>query len=188
MRKTAQSMELNAEEKAAPMQADGVFRYLLTKNEVLSAYNEARRLFAGYHDETAKTLLNQILESNASEAIKNKARILISYMDPPDWTSLKDRIAFSKVKEDPILYRGCYVIWRGRAGNVLTGDTSTSFDLLVGYDNENRLEGVVRVVFPFAAPVNNALPVEVLGKVVPDNSEKDGLRLEGAALNQAAGK
>jgi tetratricopeptide (TPR) repeat protein len=178
--------ELAKEEREAPMQIEGSYRYILTMKQVLDAYNEARRLFTQYHDETAKVHLNRVLESNASEAVKNKARLLISYMDIPGFDSLRDRIPYGEVKNDPPLYRDCYVIWRGMVSNLSVQQYSTTFDFLVGYDTRRTLEGIVPVVLNFAAPVNPERPLEVLGRVIPISTELGyEIRLEGIAVNQA---
>jgi hypothetical protein len=70
------------------------------------------------------------------------------------------------------------------ATNLTEGATSTAFDFLVGYDTRSTLEGIVRVSFSFSVALNPERPLEVLGKVVPMGEE--GVRLEGAALHQAA--
>ncbi|MDR3276604.1 MAG: tetratricopeptide repeat protein [Treponema sp.] len=176
---------LEGAERHTPVQVDGSFRYILTNNQVLDLYDGARELFDAYRDEKAKVSLNKILESNASEAVKNKARLLISYMVVPGFDSLKDRFSYAEVAAEPVLYRDCYLIWRGRAANIIHDETSTAFNLLVGYDTGNTLEGVVPVVFNFAVPLNPDRPLEVLGRLVPVVSSTGiDIRLEGVAVHQ----
>ena len=177
--------EIASEEKEAPVQTGGSYRYVLTRNEVLNEYNEARRLFASYRDEAARVKLNRILESNASEPVKNRARLLISYLGTPDFSSLKDRFSYSDVIKEPFIYRDCHIIWRGMAGNLKQEQNSTSFDLLVGYDTLRTMEGVVQVNYNFAIPVNPERPVEILGRVIPVSGEREVIRIQGIALNQA---
>jgi len=52
------------------------------------------------------------------------------------------------------------------AANLRGGQNSTDFDLLVGYDTRNALEGIVPVHFNFAMDVNVEQPLEVLGRIV----------------------
>jgi hypothetical protein len=179
-------IELLKEEQEAPMQIDGSFRYVLTRKEVVDKYNEARKLFASYHDEAAKVNLNYLLESNSPEPVKNRARILLSYMDVPGFDTLKDRFSYSEVTKDPALYRDCYVIWRGIASNLEVEQKHTSFDFLVGYDTRRTVEGIVRVDYDFAVPVNPERPVEILGRIIPILAERGpDIRIQGVALNQA---
>jgi hypothetical protein len=185
-RNGAEGIELLREEENAPMQIDGGYRYVLTRKEVLDKYNEARKLFTSYHDEKARVNLNHLLESNCPEPVKNKARLLLSYMEVPGFDTLKDRFSYDEVIREPALYRDCHVIWRGIASNLNVGQSRTSFDFLVGYDTRRTVEGIVRVDYDFAIPVNPERPVEILGRIIPVFGEKGAeIRIAGVALNQA---
>jgi len=176
---------LNADDRNQPVQTAGAYRYVLTRTEVLSAYERAQSLFTAYRDEKAKIDLNRILESNASENVKNKARLLLSYMDVPGFDTFKhsDNVSYSDAIADPALYRDVHIIWRGMAANVNTVQNVTTFDLLVGYDTYRTMEGQVSVVFDQAVPVNTEKPLEVLGRIVPFGAQ--GIMLEGVALHQS---
>ncbi|AEF81746.1 tetratricopeptide repeat protein [Leadbettera azotonutricia] len=190
-RRALEGIELAKEDQDAPMQVDGSYRYVLTRNQVLDNYNEARRLFTTYRDEAARVNLNRILESNGPEPIKNKARLLISFMETPGFDTMRklppsDLFAYSVVIKEPAIYRDCHIIWRGMASNLSQEQTHTSFDFLVGYDTRHILDGIVRVDFDFAIPVNPERPVEILGRVIPILSESGlDIRIQGIALNQA---
>ncbi|GHV75003.1 hypothetical protein AGMMS49940_23050 [Spirochaetia bacterium] len=175
---------LEREERETPVQIGGTYRYILTRNQVLELYERALKLFAEYRDEAAKVPLNRLIESNASEAVKNKARLLKDYMEIPGFDTLKDRFPYAEVRQDPLLYRDCYVIWRGMATNLREGENSTAFDFLVGYDTRSTLEGIVQVEFGFSVALNPERPLEVLGRVIPMGEA--GVQLEGIALHQAA--
>jgi tetratricopeptide (TPR) repeat protein len=175
----------------APVQTGGSYRYVLTRNQAVDDYNEARRLFIDYRDDAARVKLNRILESNASEPLKNSARILISYMEAPGFNTLKDKFSYSEVIKEPFIYRDCHVIWRGMASNLNVQENHTSFDFLIGYDTFRIMEGIVQVDFDFAIPVNPERPMEILGRIIPVSAERDsrnpdpGIRIQGVALNQA---
>jgi tetratricopeptide (TPR) repeat protein len=179
---------LEKEERDASFQIDGSYRYVLTRDQVLDAYAEARKLFASYRDEEAKVPLNRILESNAPEGIKNKARLLFSYTRSPgfDTFSEKDSFTYAEVMKDPSLYRDCYVIWKGMAAKLEIFQNATVFTFLVGYDPKTSvLEGQVPVVFNSAIPVNPELPLTILARIVPVvNSAGIDIRLEGTAVLQ----
>jgi hypothetical protein len=179
-------ISLAQEERNAPVQTGGSYRYVLTRNEVLNDYNDAVKFFTEYRDEAARVRLNRILESNASEPVKNRARLLVSYMETPGFDTLKDRFSYSEVTRDPFIYRDCHVIWRGMASNLSVEQNHTSFDFLVGYDTRRTMEGIVQVDYDFAIPVNPEHPVEILGRVVIVSSDRGaGIRIQGVALNQA---
>jgi tetratricopeptide (TPR) repeat protein len=179
---------LEREDRETPVQIGGTYRYILTRSQVLELYETGLTLFAELRDEAAKPSLNRLLESNASEPIKNKARLLISSMEVPGFDTLKDRFSYAEVSQDPILYRDCHVVWQGMATNLNAGETSTAFDFLVGYDTRVTLEGIVRVDFDFSVSPNLERPLEVLGRVVPIAAAtgEEGVRLQGIALHQAS--
>jgi hypothetical protein len=183
---------LEREDRAEPVEVGGSYRYVLTRQQVLDTYDTALDLFTERRDESAKVELNRLLESNAAESIKNKARILLSYTEIPGFDTLKDRFSYSEVYAEPWLYRDCYVIWRGMATNVNMLEKGTTFQLLVGYDTRSALEGIVPVEFDVSIPVDLDRPLEILGKVIPassiaSNGENQGMGiiLEGIAIHQS---
>jgi tetratricopeptide (TPR) repeat protein len=174
---------LDGEERLVPVETGSVYRYVLTVDEVISCYNEARLFFNKYRDEKAKYNLNRLLESNASTAVKNKARLLKSFTAAPGFDTLKDRFSYTEVNGESVLYRDCYVIWKGMAANIVREEDRTSFDLLVGYDTRTVMEGAVRVEMAFPADINAALPLEVLGKIII-LSGNSAFILEAAGIHQ----
>ncbi|MDR2210436.1 MAG: tetratricopeptide repeat protein [Spirochaetaceae bacterium] len=178
---------LEEEEKKNPVETGGTHRYILTQDQVISYYANARSLFNLYRDEAAKRELNRILESNASAAVKNKARLLMGYTATPGFDTLKDRFSYGEVSREPVLYQNCYVLWRGMAANLESGPDKTTFDFLIGYDTRQIMEGVVPVELHFPAGINSAEPLEVLGQIIllPEGDGK--FKLEAVALHQAPG-
>jgi tetratricopeptide (TPR) repeat protein len=186
-RKVNSELSLNREERSEPVQIGGTYRYILTRAQVLETYERALSLFTDRRDEAARVNLNRVLESNASEGVKNKSRILLSYMEVPGFDNFKhgDNVPYSEVIRDTMLFRGVHVIWRGMATNAETLQNGTSFDFLVGYDTRKTLEGIVPVIFDKAVSLNLERPLEVLGRIVPVNPEKGAeIRLEGIAIHQ----
>ena len=186
VRATPVEITLAREDLDSPVQTGGSYRYVLTRSQVLDYYNEALKLFAEYRDDAAKVKLNNILESNAADPIKNKARILISCTETPGFDTLKDKFSYSQVSGDPFIYRDCHVIWQGMASNLEVGQNHTRFDFLVGYDTRRTMEGIVQVDYDFAIAVNPERPVQILGRVIPVISEREQtIRIHGVALNQS---
>jgi tetratricopeptide (TPR) repeat protein len=183
MRGGLEESVLEKAERDNPVEMGGVYRYILSSGQVLSHYKEARKFFNAYRDEAAKRELNRILESNASEAVKNKARLLMEYTLPPDFGTLKDHFSYAEVKADPLLYRDCHILWRGSAANVRVGIGTVSFDLLVGYDTRTVMEGSVSVELDFPAELNTIQPLEVLGRVIP--LAADRFMIAGTGIHQS---
>jgi tetratricopeptide (TPR) repeat protein len=187
-RPAAAALSLSREERNEPVQIGGSYRYILTRDQALDAYDRGLALFTAYRDEAAKIHLNRILESNASEALKNRARLLGSYTEIPGFDTFRqgDNIPYREDIQDPALYRDVQVIWRGMATNVASGEKDTAFDFLVGYDTRKTLEGIVPVFFDRAVALNPERPLEVLGRIRPVSSAgAESLRLEGVAIHQS---
>lgn len=184
-REAPPGLVLEGVEREEPVQIGGAYRYVLTRSQVLELYEEARLLFLDHRDDAARLALNRLLDSNAAEPVKNKARLLSSYLEAPGFDSLRDRFSYLQVREEPALYRDCHVIWRGMATNLVQGENSMAFDFLVGYDTRRVLEGTVAARFDFSIPLNLERPLEILARVAPLAGEPEGFRLEGVALNQA---
>jgi tetratricopeptide (TPR) repeat protein len=172
---------LEKEDRERPVETGGSYRYILTRNQVLEIYDRALSLFTDRRDELARYNLNRLLESNASEGIKNKCRLIGSYLETPGFDTFRrrDNFSYADVIRDPFLYRDCHVIWQGMATNVENLSGQTVFDFLVGYETRRTMEGIVRVVFEQAAAVNPEKPLEVLGRIVPVSDERNaGVNIE----------
>ncbi|MDR2177335.1 MAG: tetratricopeptide repeat protein [Treponema sp.] len=179
---------LEAEDRRQPVETGGTYRYILTRNQVLEIYERGLSLFTEYRDELARLNFNRLIEANASEGIKNKARLVMSYMEIPGFDSFKrqDNFAYADAVKDPVLYRGCHVIWKGMAANIQSSPSQTSFEFLIGYDTRQSLEGIVPVVFDKALAVNPEQPLELLGRIVPVAGDRgETIRLEGIAIHQS---
>lgn len=173
---------LTWEDRTAPIIVDGPHRYELDRSQAIDFYERALALFSSHRDEAARVYLNRILESNAAEGLKNRSRLMLSFMETPGFDNFRrgDNVSHARAWQDPLLYRGVHVIWRGIASNVAITDQGTSFDFLLGYDAPRIVEGIVPVVFDHAVPLPED-PLEVLGRIVP--TDTDGrIRLEGIAI------
>jgi len=181
---------LTREERLAPIQSGGAYRYEFpSRVQAVETYEKALALFIAYRDEAARVNLNRIIESNAADGLKNKARVIISYMQPPTFDTFRkgDNISFTDVEKDPFLYSDVHVIWQGRAANVSKADKETTFDLLVDYDPANKttiMRGTAFVLFDRAIPLDSGKQLEVLGRII--GLDKEGrINLEGIAIHQS---
>lgn len=147
------------------------------KNELLKIKN----LFNNFDDNRAMREINRVLLSNADSIVKNQVRVLEGYLSKPSFATLKTKYTYREVQKTPLLYRNCFVIWKGRVSNLVITENSFSFDLLVGYADEKVLEGIVPVNLNFGAKIDSSLPIDVLGKVIIDGSK---IRLLGIGIHQ----
>ncbi len=125
--------------------------YELSDSDIKSSFEKALDFVIQERDNAAHVEINRILRSNAASSIKAKATDLLAslYKVQPAFGNLKDNFSYKQVVQDPALYDGCYVEWKGRIANPQQGDDgSITFDLLEGYDTKIVLEGIVRVYIP----------------------------------------
>jgi len=178
---------LNADEKAHAQQMDlsgAVYHYLLTDRQITDAYDTALQCFETYRDNAAQVELNRITNSNASFGIRKKAQLFMTYLKEPTFDTLKDNYTYEEVTSDLPLYMDCYVSWTGRITNARTEGTTFLCDLLVGYENMQRVEGIVplRFTIPPSPPIDGEKPVRILAKA---GIEDGRLILDGRAVYQS---
>jgi hypothetical protein len=142
------------------------YPFILTEREVRQVFQKAKSELLVFHDNRATVEINRLLLSNAAPSIKERARMLKGFITQASFDTLKDGFPYATVAAQPALYDGCSVRWRGKIANYKVGKDAIGFDLLVGYDQEKELEGIVPVTLPFAVDLANGMALEVLGQVM----------------------
>ena len=144
----------------------GDYRYILTEKEIKKTFDSVKKSFSRFEDNITQREINRILGANAAQGVKEQVRVIGSYLTEPDFTTLRNPFGFEEVLDDPFLHAGTYVIWKGKLSNLEVGTERIAFDLLVGYESNEVLLGVVPVVIDFAALLKQGDALEVLGQVV----------------------
>ena len=144
--------------------------FMLSEEEIRKTFSGVKTYLMKYRDNLALREINKILLSNASAYVKEKSRLLKTFVQVPDFTTIKDSFSFLEVQENPLLYEGCFVVWAGKAANVNITEEKITFDLLVGYQYEKELQGFVPVTLDFAVNLESGFAVEILGQVVSSDT------------------
>jgi tetratricopeptide (TPR) repeat protein len=180
------AVTLSRAERDSPVQSGGGFRYALSEKQALDAFEKAKDYFQAYRDNAAMIEINRLLGSNASPAIKEKAKSLRAFVGKPDFRTIKEAPAYAEAVRDPPLYDGCSVAWKGMAANVRPDDRagaepgSIAFDFLVGYQGKKKLEGLVPARMSGAeVPVDR--PLEILATL---RSSAGAFSLECEAIHE----
>ena len=172
---------MDSNERKYAVDMEGSYIYVLTQSQILKAYSDAQTYFNAHRDNAAQVEINRLLSSNASFSIKQKSRLLMDYFEEPGFDNIQDIYSYAQVKQEPLLYLDCWVVWKGMPANIQTGTYSTAFNLLVGYDTKQILEGVVPVFCDFVSKIDPDRPVNVLGQIII----KDGtVCLKGKGIHQ----
>ncbi len=144
--------------------------FFLSESEVTKTLKKAVKHFQSYEDNNARRELNRIILSNATDDIRGQAILLRDGLGEATIEDLDTDFSYSEVIEDPELYDGCLVLWRGKTANVNDNDGMIKFDFLVGFDEGTVLEGRLPVEVPFLT-VMEPLPLELLAAVEVRNGK-----------------
>jgi len=153
----------------------------MSEKQIAETFQRIKEHLLDYRDNLAIREINGLLHSNASVYVKEKARLMKTFVQDPDFSTVKDPFPYPEVRSDPTLYADCYVVWRGKIANVRIGENQITFDLLVGYEDETELLGLVPVSLDFGAKIENGDGIEVLGKVLVEEQQ---VRLQGISLHR----
>ncbi len=180
------SLELSSDEKNDAKEKDlstQSYKFVLSNKEINRRYNDALKYFQEHRDNAAQIEVNIILNSDASLAVKKKARLLMGYFEIPDFDTITDVPSYADVAANPSVYLDCWVNWGGKISNaVIYDDGSYSCDLLVGDESLARYDGSVRVRFEKVPVVDVSRPLKILGKITLE----DGIvNLAGRAVYQS---
>lgn len=185
VRKDITELSLTVDEKANPQEKDlsgQAYGYILSSKQISTAYSDALMYFQNHRDNAAQIEINRILNSNAVVSIKQKAQVLMGYLEVPTFDTLTDNKDYDTVQQEPALYMDCWVSWGGKISNaVLNNDGSYTCQLLVGYESGEVVQGIVTVKFPVAPNIAPDQPVKILGKI---SLEDKKVYLQGRAVYQ----
>jgi len=145
--------------------AVGNFKIELQPKEIVMLFESAKKQFIDKKDNEARIEINKLLNSNASESVKEKARLLDTYLKEPDFRYFKNSITYRMASENPYLYNNCYVKWSGKIANIKIFEKSVSCDFLVGYDSGRIVEGIINVIIDFPIILNEEFSYDIIGQL-----------------------
>jgi tetratricopeptide (TPR) repeat protein len=143
----------------------GAFSIELQGREIVDSFETAKKLFIDNKDNLARVEVNRLLNSNASESVKEKARLLDSYLREPDFRYFQNTITFNDVIKEPYLYDNCFVKWSGKIANIRIYGNYAGFDLLVGYESGTVLEGIINVTADFPVLLDEEFTYDIIGRL-----------------------
>lgn len=169
------SLELSGEEKNNLQEKDissKNYGYILSSKEIQSSYENAVKYFQTHRDNLAQVEINRILNSNASDSVKQKLLTLKGFLEEPSFDSISDVPFVKQVESEPVLYQDCWVSWNGRISDSrIYDDGSYSCKLLVGYEKLENVDGIVDVRFEKNPEIAGDQPVRILAKISLENGK-----------------
>lgn len=114
----------------------------------------------------AQILINEILNSDAPELVKERTIILQEFVPDPDIENLDYVPPFPDVQKTPYRYDKVYVKWNGTiAGIQHNGRDETVFNLMINLNDPNIVEGTAQVYFDGFVRALNGEKVTVFGEI-----------------------
>jgi hypothetical protein len=161
--------------------------YSFSEEEVGESFVQIKKYI--YRDKVNSALvsLNRIMLSNASLAVKERFRILFTFIDPPDPLSIDYNPHFFEIMKEPAVFEGVYVRWTGRIANLEKRGEDIQFDLLVNYENEDTIEGIARVSISGVYYIENRQDIEVFGTIRGYEKESGKLLVSGILIRDLRG-
>jgi len=158
------AIELPPEETVIDIKPEGAL-YSFTEDEIKSSFVRIKKYIYRDKTNTAIIALNRIMLSNASPLVKERFRVLYTFIDPPDPHSIDYNPHFFEIMKEPAVFEGVYVRWTGKIAGLQKEGEDISFDLLVNYENEDTIEGIAHVMISGTYYLENRQNVEVFGRI-----------------------
>jgi len=139
----------------------------LTEEEIGRKFEMIKDLLYQGKRNQALMLINELLNSNASEQVKEHVRIFESFVPAPDPQKIDYNPSCRDVLRTPFLYEGVYINWVGTVANLFFNQRKeTSFDLLINFVDEATVEGIATVKMEgFQDNLRNGQKVRVFGRI-----------------------
>lgn len=173
---------LSGVEEMSQPETEGVL-YSFTDQEIESGFVRIKRYIYKGKINTAIISLNKLMLSNASPVVKEKLKILYTFLDPPDDPRAIDyNPRYYEIVKEPSAFKGVYVLWKGRIANLEREKDAAYFDLLVNYEDEDTIEGIVHVRINGVYRIENRQKIELFGAYEGYDRETGNLLINGLLL------
>ncbi len=130
------------------------------KFEIIKSYIEEKK-----HNR-AMILINELLNSNASEYIKERVLILKDVMPDIDPNMIDFLPSIQEVTRLPFLYKDVYIRWYGTIANLEHKERKeTVFDLLINFVENAVVEGIAESHFTGFQSITSGEKVAVFGQI-----------------------
>jgi tetratricopeptide (TPR) repeat protein len=139
----------------------------LSEEEVKRKFDMAKSFLEEKKRNRALILINELLNSNASDYIKERILILQGFVPEANSENLDFVPPVQDVIKIPFLYKGVAVYWSGTAVNLEHKERKeTVFDLLINFVDQALVEGIAETHYTGFQNVFNGDKVVVFGEII----------------------
>ncbi len=140
--------------------------FYYSSGELGNDYKKARALIKNNKLNSSVLILNRIINSNASPAVKDKVLFLLKYISDIDVREYEN-LDYKEFSRKPYLFRGYAVVWPGRTANISRSAKGTSFSLLINAGKGGNFSGVADIYSSeVIQKIENNVSVKVSGVIV----------------------
>jgi hypothetical protein len=161
--------------------------YSFSEDEIRSSFQQIKKYIYRDKINAAVISLNRIMHSNASVGVKERFRILYTFLDPPDPMSIDYNPHYYEIMKEPVVFEGVYIRWTGKIANLEKEGEDVDFELLVNYEHEDTIEGVAHVSITGTYYLSNRQNVEVFGTIGGYDRDTGTLRIRGIFIRDLQG-
>lgn len=143
------------------------YRIVLDEKVIIRKFEELKMALSQQRYNRAKILVNELLASNASLALKERVTILEGFIEESNIDNIDYIPKYAEIAVAPAIYEGIMLRWTGTVANIHhQGRQKTTFDLLVNFVGQGLVEGMALVELEGLQEFNNGDKVSVIGPVI----------------------
>ena len=142
------------------------YQIKLSEEEIKQKFGLIQTYLEQKSPNRAMILVNELLNSNASERVKERVLFLKDFIPEPGSDSIDYSPPVQEVIRTPFLYENVIVRWSGMIANLDHRDRKeTAFDLLINFVEQAVVEGIAEVHFDGFQRVVAGEKVAIVGRV-----------------------
>lgn len=136
----------------------------LSEDQIREKFSMARTFLEEKRRNQAVILINELLNSNASDAIKERVGMLREFIPDPDPRQIDFNPDVREVIKTPFIYENVSLRWEGTAANLEhKARTETVFDLLIDFVDKATVQGIAETHFEGFKDIESGQKFTVFG-------------------------
>ena len=137
--------------------------------EVANMFDEAKKDIRTAEVNSAIMIINGALRSDINEYLKERFRVLKTFIIPPDYSIFKDNLSYITVLSDTDLYKDTYIKWKAEVSTVnsviIDGITKNKARILVYDENNEEIVGIADIIANENVILTPKKNIEIYAKV-----------------------
>ncbi len=157
--------------------------FTLKPGEVKNIFHNTKKFIKAQYFNKATISINKVLHSNAGMIIKERFKILKSFISSLETFKLKDNIHYSTLMNLPLLYEDIQVVWKGKIEDIsIDEDAQTSMFNIFVKENKKTI-GMAKIVFKkILTNLTNGKEVILSGKFLKIDEKTRNPIIEGIGI------